>query len=133
MLQVARFFYRTESGELWPDNAGNPTEQRRLTFAYTCNKETGTVQFGATVHRDSVPKTSYQKATHRDAALGRLVVRPRIFNVAPGTRYREIEEEIRYQMTVGGSRGPRLENPRQVEVVQSPKDPGSVSYLVSDE
>lgn len=129
MLQVARFFYRTESGEDWLDNAGNPTEKRRLTFAYTCNKETGRIQFGASVHRDSDPKTSYRKAAHRETALGRLVTRPRVFKVEKGTRYNEIEAEIRLQMTQGGN-GKRLPTPRLLEIVENPN---TISYLVSDE
>lgn len=136
MLQVARFFYRTESGEQWPDNAGNPTEERRMTFAYTCNKETGLIQFGASVHRDSEPKVSYQKAAHRRSALGRLVVRPRVFTVTPGTRYNEIEAAIRVEMKKSGGRGERLHEPRQVEVVEKRDDNGEleqVSYLISDE
>jgi hypothetical protein len=138
MLQ-ARFFYRTESGLQWPDSQGNPTEKRRLTFAYTYNQDTGHVQFGASVHRDTDPRHSYQRSAHRNTALGRLARCPRSFYVEPHTLYADVEAEIRIEMRAFGARGPRLNVPRHVEVIEKAHEVDgrieveTIIYTVSEE
>ena len=139
MLQQARFFYRTESGELWVDTQGEPTETRRLTFAYTFNQETGQVQYAASVHRDSDPSVPYCRVPHRDTAIGRLVKRPVVIAVDPGSRYSQVEEAIRDAMYDNGVRGPRLISPRHLEVVEKNRtlpdgkeELENRSYLVSE-
>jgi hypothetical protein len=119
MLPV-RFFYRKESGELWPDNHGDGTETRNLAFAYTYNQDTGTVQYGASVHRGIDPAHEpFQRGPHRQTAMGRLVRRPVTLRVAPNTRFSDVEEEIRDAMQDGaGVRGRRLDVPLQVETVE---------------
>ena len=124
MLQ-ARFFYRTESGDLWLDNQGQPTEKRRLTFAYTFNQETGRVQYAASVHRDSDVRLPYCRIPHRETAMGRLVKRPVVIKVAPDARYAQVEEAIRDAMYDLGVRGPRLMKSLRVEENRA-------GYLVSE-
>lgn len=128
MLQ-ARFFYRTESGEQWPDSQGNPTERRRLTFAYTYDQDSGQVRFGSSVHRDVDPSQSYRKVSHRNTAFGRLIRCPRTIKVAPGTRYSDVEGEIRSAMKAGGARGDRLNNSLPYEIVEN-KD--TITYYVGE-
>ncbi len=130
-MRQVRFFYLIETGDNWPDSKGLPTEERRLTFAYTYNKETGFVQYGATVFRDCAPGHVFKKESHRNTALARLIKRPNSFRVEVGTSLSHVEEFIRGDMFyVGACSDTRLHNPRHLEVVNHGN--GNVTYLVSE-
>lgn len=95
-----RYFYRTEV---------NGKIERRITVAYTHDRETGATEYGATIFRRPVGDNSqvFEKAPHRNTALGRLQKRPVRVNLTPGKHFDIIEDEIRELVRDRGVRGDR--------------------------